>query len=88
MSYYKIVIEPLDFVTDAYLKTLGGYNIGAGQYILDIDRDCENLKGSLAETAESVEVVAIEEPEFEAISREKKGSYAPKPKNHSVPYSC
>jgi hypothetical protein len=64
MNYYKIVVAPLDPITDAYIKALGGCEMGGGRYILDSDKDREHLKEMLAETAETVEVLEISESEF------------------------
>jgi hypothetical protein len=80
MRYYKIVIRPFDTSADAYIRgTLEGHAIGNETYILDIDMSEGQVERHLRETADNVEVVEILQDEFERLSREKLGFYAPKP---------
>jgi hypothetical protein len=80
MKHYKITITPFDKSTDGYIKgTLGGHSIGRSDYILDIDMSGEEIEKQLRQTADNAEVVEISRSEFELLSREKLGFYAPKP---------
>jgi hypothetical protein len=78
MKCYKIVITPFDTFADSRVKMFGGHNTGEF-YILDMDMTKEQLEADLRQTAETVEVIEISKAEFELLSREKLGFYAPKP---------
>jgi hypothetical protein len=80
MKHYRITVKPFDKATDGYIRgTLEGHSIGHGDYILDIDMSREEVENNIRQTADDVEVVEISGSEFERLSREKLGFYAPKP---------
>lgn len=79
MNYYSIVMKGFDASADARIKTLGGHEIGPGCYILNTRRSSKQIEDDLRQTADEVEITEISNAQFESISREKLGFYAPNP---------
>jgi hypothetical protein len=78
MKCYQVVIKPCDTIAVARIVVLGGLNIG-DFYILETKTNRDELANDLRQTAEGTEVTEISRVEFETLSREKLGFYAPKP---------
>jgi hypothetical protein len=77
--HFKIAMIGYDRSAEARIILYGGHKITDGCYILDTDETEAHIKSDLSQTAEMVEMTQITPAQFEVVSRERLGFYAPNP---------
>ena len=79
MQYYLVTVSGRD---DAYASVVGGSKIDEGQYIfnfLDGEKVIAQVLNSIKQTAEDAKSTVLSPAEYEMLSREKLGFFAPHP---------
>ena len=77
MQYYLVTVSAQD---DAYARIVGGYKIDEGQYIFnfrDGEKAIPQILNSIKQTAEDAKATVLSPAEYEMLSREKLGFFAP-----------
>jgi hypothetical protein len=77
MHPFRITMKGFDRSAEARIVIYGGLKIRDGEYILDTKESRDSIETDLRQTAETVEITDLTPAEFESISREYRGFYAP-----------